>query len=704
MNTSAQGLQSSISHFILLGIVLIFALPLTLAVAQEEELNNEDFPFRMEDLGPAVTPVDVKQGSLLFRTERQRTFVQAPILKTDVQLFVTGMVVRAEVSQWFFNPTQEWLEGVYVFPLPENAAVDHLRMVIGHRIIQGQIEERAQAKKMYQKAKKAGRKASLLEQERPNIFTTSVANIGPGEEIEVVIQYQHNADYNQGTFSLRFPMVVARRYIPGKVRIEGVSGTGWAVNTPEVPDAQLITPPILHPGNGPANPVSINIELETGFPIDSIVSLYHQIEQYRMSDSFYTILLRKDAVPANRDFVLEWKPHRDHEPQAALFTQEGEDGIYTLMMVMPPDEGNAGFHRLTRECIFVIDTSGSMHGDSIRQAKEALILALDNLSIEDSFNIIQFNSRHEMLFPESQRATDVIKEEALWYVENLKAKGGTKMLPALQAALQDLGEDKGVRQVIFITDGSVGNEGQLFKYIIENLYRSRLFTVGIGSAPNSHFMRKAAEYGRGTFTYIGSTSEVATKIGQLFKKLENPVLSDIQISWNDPDVEFYPNPIPDLYLGEPIMVTGRLFHEAGHIIVTGERDQVPWEISLKLNRGKEQAGIDKLWARRKIASLMDQYRDSKDKDIIRQQITDVALNHQLVSKFTSLVALDKTPTRPQEKSLTTKPVPVNLPHGWSSKNTVGKLPQTATPAPLFILLGWCSFIAFICLRLSSRRS
>ena len=397
------------------------------------------------------------------------------------------------------SPTDEWLEGIYVFPLSESAAVDTLVMKIGDRVIVGEIEERVKAKKIYEEAKKAGKKASLLEQERPNIFTTSVANIGPGEVVSITIEYQEDLRYSQGEFSLRFPMVVGPRYIPGAKKITGFSGTGWSHDTDQVSDASRITPPVADPSKGPINPVSIRVHVNAGFPIH-VNSPSHDI-QVTEDSSGTLIALDEQTVPADSDFVLEWRPRVGDAPNAALFSDVFQGDTYALLMLMPPSDPDATIERLPKETIFVIDTSGSMSGTSIEQAKEALRLAIRRLSPEDSFNLIQFNSTASRMHGSSQPATQKNIDRAVRYVKNLDAGGGTEMLGALVFALGETPEMNKVRQVIFITDGEVGNESALFGYIKKNLGRSRLFTVGIGSAPNSHFMTKAAEYGSGCLLY-----------------------------------------------------------------------------------------------------------------------------------------------------------------------------------------------------------
>jgi Ca-activated chloride channel family protein len=265
------------------------------------------------------------------------------------------------------------------------------------------------------------------------------------------------------------------------------------------------------------------------------------------------------------------------------------------------------------------------------------------------------------------------------------------MLPALQAALEDGADTAGVRQVVFVTDGLVGNEDQLFTYISRRLGRSRLFTVGIGSAPNGHFMTKAAQFGRGTYTYIGSPREVGEKMGALFHKLEHPVLSDIAVSWDGNDLEAWPARVPDLYAGEPVVLLARLGASSrAELTVTGRRGVDPWATRLVVEAGPDETGIHKLWARKKIAGLMDRLREEAHRSQMRQAVVAVALKHHLVSAYTSLVAVDVTPTRPEGSPGRTANVPVALPAGMIHEKVFGTVPQGATPAPLYLLLAAAS--------------
>ncbi len=664
-------------------VLLVMLLTAPAGATAMDDITADDMN-RIED------PSNVRQGTLLFKGEQD--FSRAPILKTDVQINVTGMIARAAVKQHFRNPDTTWKEGIYVFPLPEDAAVDHLRMHIGQRVIEGRIQERQQARQQYEQARSEGKKASLVEQERPNIFTTSVANIGPHEEIVIEIEYQHIVQYDSGVFSLRFPMVVAPRYIPGQsvtpeeITINTFDGSGWAVDTDQVRDASRITPPVLHPDQGKINPVTIQVNLDTGFSLQHITSSYHNIDIKQENETRYRMMLENNSSQADRDFELIWKPEPDEQPRAAFFSEQKNGKQYGLIMMLPPEQTRGEV--LNREVIFVIDTSGSMSGTSIMQAKAGLELALAELKPGDRFNIIQFNSYTELLFQFPQPVTHQSLRQARNYVRSLQAQGGTEMATALQAALNQSTGHSAVRQVIFLTDGSIGNEDDLFRIIRQQLGNSRLFTVGIGSAPNSHFMSRAADFGRGTYTYIGKVDEVQEKMQILFNKLQHPVLTDIQISWGDSlTVEAWPQKIPDLYLDEPLLISLEAASLPETLHISGLVSNSKWDSSMKLQGGKEQTGISVLWARKKIAALMDQLNSRTEQNEVRQMIIDTALAHHLVSKFTSLVAIDVTPARVREEIFKSQSMPVNLPAGWEFEKVFGQLPQTATEAELYLIRG-----------------
>ncbi len=621
-----------------------------------------------------VTPGDVSTGTLLLKSDDG--YVEAPRLDTDVVIEVTGTIARAVVTQRFQNPGERWLEGIYVFPLPEQAAVDGLRMEIGDKVIEGEIKGREDAKELYEAAKDAGYKASLVEQERPNIFTNAVANIGPGESVVIRIEYQETVKQDAGVYSLRFPLVVAPRYSPGPSVLNLVDFDGNTVPLDPVPDRDRITPPVLDPDqHDKVNPVSIQVSLNPGFALGEVESAYHEVALKRTGDGTALLALAGGAVPADRDFALTWKPKSAPAPQTALFHEMVDGEHYLLAMVTPPTL-DAAPDALPRELIFVIDNSGSMAGTSIVQARQSLLFALDRLSPGDTFNVIRFNHTMESLFDAAVPASSDNLAIAKHFVSRLTATGGTEMLPALQTALKDASPDDAsrVRQVVFLTDGAIGNEAQLFAELAASKGRSRLFTVGIGSAPNSYFMRRAAELGRGTFTHIGAEAEVLERMQALFAKLEKPVMAGLEATWtHGTAVEMWPDPLPDLYAGEPVVLSAKLAQAEGALRLEGTFDGKPWSVTVPLAEAAEGAGVGKLWARSKIAAL-EAKKFSPGTSGLTKAIEAVALRHHLVSSQTSLVAIDTATSRPDGKVVTTTDLPLNLPDGWVYDKVYGRPP------------------------------
>jgi Ca-activated chloride channel family protein len=682
------------------GFALLLALAilgLTLVAPQAAEASGA--PSVAPSGAASDRPGDQTSGSFLVRVMPGGQYVRAPVLSTEVKFKVSGTVARARVTQQFRNDTQDWIEGVYVFPLPETAAVDRLTMHVGDRLIEGQIRERQQARAEYEAAREQGSLASLVEQERPNVFTSSVANLGPGQTLSVEIEYQQTLRYLEGAVSLRFPTVVAPRYIPGRPETEGrPSGKGWARDTATVKDASRITPPVAAEGEALRNPVTVQVELDAGFPVDQVRSRYHEVKVEKRDDSRYEVSLAAGPFAADRDFELYWTPLPGTQPRGALFRESGAGETHLLLTLFPPHGAKADDKRLPREVIYVIDTSGSMEGTSIRQARAALRMALGQMAPEDRFNVIQFNSTTELLFPASRQASVANLAAARRYVDRLKAGGGTEMMPAMQAAL-DVPEKEGyLRQVIFITDGAVGNEDPLFGLLQRKLGRGRLFTVGIGAAPNGHFMTKAAQLGRGSFTYIGEVGEVGEKMGELFARLEHPVLSDIAVEWPaELQAEASPEKLPDLYLGEPLVLSARVQGPvAGKIRVSGRASGATWTAEYDLGGAHDGRGMGVLWARRKVDALTDSLHEGADRERVREQIVALALRHHIVTRHTSLVAVDVTPVRPEGAGLDSQAVPTNLPDGGSQSGYFGALPRTATPGMLhFIFALLAAALAFV---------
>lgn len=651
-----------------------------------------------------INPGAMQHGSLLLRM--QDGYRASTLLNTDVDMQINGLVARVSVRQEFRNEGTDWAEGIYVFPLPDKAAVDHMRLHIGDRFIEGEIREKEQAKKEYEAAKAAGKKASLVEQQRPNMFTTAVANIAPGELVVVEIEYLEDLAYQDGAFSVRFPLTITPRYIPG-TPVQSVTGdregSGWSANTTSVPDASLITPPMAVTSK--AHRVSIDIDVNAGVPLEIIASRYHPVSVSE-ANGRYSVTLAGGTAPMDHDFELLWRPKADAAPRAMAFSETIAGEPHYLLMLMPPSAEAASANVMPREMLFIIDTSGSMHGTSMAQAKEALHRALKGLRAVDRFNIIAFSSHPNPMAASSVPADARNLSNASSFVNGLNADGGTEMRQALDLALYLPPSESHLRQVVFMTDGAVGNEDELFSLIERKLGSGRLFTVGIGSAPNSWFMRKAAAAGRGTFTTISALHEVGEKMDRLFEKIEQPQVTNIAIDWPSGVVtDAYPKLVPDLYLGEPVVVKAKIngpLSTKDTVTIRGDSAAGAWSRELGIVDDTQSSGVAALWARARIADLADSGRRGGNAEEIRNAIVATALQHHLVSKHTSLVAIDKTPVRPVGDPLRKEQVPNLLAHGQSA-NAIFGFPATATNAAYLRIAGGSCILLALLLFASGRR-
>jgi Ca-activated chloride channel family protein len=635
-----------------------------------------------QTLSPSqILPSQMKTGSLLIRSGEESYYAEAPRLGADYDLTVSGPTIRGRVTQIFQNNTQDFVEAVYVYPLPEDGAVDSLKMVIGERIVVGEIKERQTARAIYEQAKAAGHKTTIIEQERPNIFTNSVANIAPGETILVQLEYQAPVKQNAGTFSLRIPLVIGPRYNPKPIvqtvdlQSDGQGlNNGWGQATDPVPDRARIEPPVLDPrDNAPINPVQITVRLQAGFPLAEVKSHHHTIKTETV-DADTQVIKLDGKVPADRDFELTWKSAAQAAPSVGLFRERVGSEDYLLAFVTPPSLEQAQEQR-PREAIFAIDNSGSMGGTSMVQAKASLLYALGRLKPADRFNVIRFDHTMDMVFSDTVAANADNLARAKAFVSALEARGGTEMVPAMKAALTDARPEESnlLRQVVFLTDGAIGNEQQLLDMIADMRGRSRVFMVGIGSAPNSFLMTRAAEIGRGTFTHIGSVDQVEERMRALFEKLESPAVTNLSVHFSEAQADITPAVAPDLYRGEPLVMAAKLSALAGNLEIKGRIGDRPWFVTIPLANAAEGKGLSKLWARRKIADaeVAKTLRKATPEETDKRILT-LGLEHQLVTRLTSLVAVDKTPSRPDGARLSRADLPLNLPAGWDFDKVFGE--------------------------------
>ena len=655
-------------------------------------------------IAPAQASIeDTDTAPQLLISDARKGSKPALLMNSHIKGQVNGLVVSMTLTQEFKNTSAMWVNGRYVFPLPDGAVVDSLTLTNEDRVLQGVVKEKQEAKKIFEQAKAAGKKAGLLEQNRPNLFAISMANIAPQSTVKAEITWVQKVHYEGGVFSLSLPTTLTPRYIPGESlqrslnelaepaaqteQAEQAATTiqhGWAVNTDQVPDASEITPPqITGMKRTNSHRIDIDIHLNAGLPLDKISSISHAIDVEQQGMAYRVQFQNKNEL-MDKDVLLQWQAAAHAVPKAAMFTEKQGEAYYNLIMINPPVKNIVS--TLPKDVTFIVDTSGSMAGGSMEQAKNGLLAALNLLSRKDRFNIIEFNSKSTQLYDDSQAVSDVSLRSAQAFVKNLNADGGTEMMGALKLAIAQPEHEEYLRQIIFITDGSVGNEKALFSYINQHLGKARLFTVGIGSAPNTHFMHGAAKYGRGTSTQISDLSEVNAKITRLFEKLSYPVMRDIKAQWpSGITVESYPANIPDLYVSEPIMLIARSEKPIDTVTLTGQIADQPWVQTLKVEQGGTATAenINKIWA-------LDKVNDLIEKSVLfgepvtkyKADIVKIGVENQIVTQFTSFVAVEKEISKPEHAVAKDEQVPNLLPDA----KTV-HAPGTATPATLQIILG-----------------
>ena len=662
-----------------------------------------------------AAPAEVPGGPLLRLAGADGAPRPAVLLETRLQLRVAGLLARATLLQRFRNDSDHWREAEYLLPLPADAAVQQLQLQVGERRIVGEIREREAAREVYAAARRAGQRSALLEQQRPNLFTTRVANIPPRSVVQVRVDLLLPVRYRDGRFSLRFPTTLTPRYVPGAplrtaAAEDGDSagagwldldGSGWAPATDAVPDAPLISAlqwPLPGSDARPHNPLRLDVELDAGTALAEVGALYHDLSTEREADR-YRLVLRDGVAEMDRDLVLQWRARAGAAPRAALFHERFDGEDFALLMLLPP-QGAAAPARLPRELLLVLDVSGSMQGEPIRQARASVAHALAALGPEDYVNLILFNDGLRAVFPMALPATDARRRELRHLVEGVEAGGGTEMQPALLRALRSTPPESPatapapLRQVLFVTDGAVGNEDALLQLIEAERREARLYTVGIGSAPNGYFMRRAAELGRGEALFIARPQEVAPQLDALFRRIARPMSRDLEVEWPQ-SVEAFPARVPDLYAGQPLLQAVRFDGalQPGTLRVSGRLAGRDWTQTLAIDAVPQAAGVAAHWARRKQAALLGGLRRGEPRDSVRAAVLPLALRFSLASPFTSFVAREVERARPVGSALRPASIANTRPAGQAPQRFA--FPQTATSAAVKLYLGL--FLAFAAL-------
>jgi Ca-activated chloride channel homolog len=601
---------------------------------------------------------DVTQGELQAVDSSGKSLGECPLKHTTVKAEVTGFLSRVTVTQEFENSFQEKIEALYTFPLPQAAAVDDMTMIVGERTVKGKIMRREEAQAAYDAAKSNGQVASLLNQERPNIFTQAVANIMPGEKVTVIISYVETLKYENGTYEFVFPMVVSPRYIPsdsaeaqGEVSqvdvTPGDATQGEApTKTESVPDAARLSPPMMPEDMRAGHDISIEIALDAGVPLDGFNSPTHEIETERPDDRRAIVHLKDKSTIPNKDFVFKYDVAGRRIEDALLSHRTNNEGFFTLIL-QPPD--SVAVEDVTpKELVFVLDTSGSMQGFPFEKARETVNLALDHLNPQDTFNLITFSGDTHVLFNQPRYATPENLRKAKEFLDSRKSDGGTEMMKAIRAALKPSDGQARLRIACFMTDGQVGDDMAIIAEV-QKYKNARVFSMGFGSAPNRFLLDKMAEAGRGEVEYVTPNEDGSSSARRFFERVRNPLLTDISIEWAGVSVkDVYPKAIPDLFSAKPLILAGRYSQGgSGMIRLKGKLAGQDFAREIPVNLPEAEARHDvlaALWARRRIDDLMMQDMNGMQsgqmgKDL-RESITSLGLQYRLMTQFTSFVAVE----------------------------------------------------------------
>ena len=650
----------------------------------------------------AESSSDMTGSSDFIIRDSQGNSVQALSLAAKVDIEINGLMAYTQVNQRFLNSSSEFVAGEYVFPLPDTATIDSLTIKIGSRVIQGEIKEKQQAKAIFKKAQAEGKKAALLSQDRPNVFRMAVTNIPPGEVIEINMSYVNSIDFTRtqagdNEYRLMFPMTLTPRFNP--TQSNQAERVAERVAELESSTKSFFNNPSFFSNDNKAedikNPIEINIRLNPGFSIKNIASTSHGVDIIDRAENDKTIRFAKRFEPMDSDFHLAWQQD-NAELQPSLFVESmssADTSEHYAMLMLTPTGADYDQVMLRKEVVFIIDTSGSMGGESIRQAKASLIEAVNLLNPGDSFNIIEFNSDFSMLFEQAMAFNEGSQTEADAFINNLEAGGGTEMKPALLKALKSpVDVEERLRQVVFITDGAVGNEAELIKSINQYLGGARLFSIAIGSAPNEHLFRQVSKFGKGTFVQINQLDQVNRKMKDMFSKISKPAMKNIEIIDQQGKIlAIEPESIPDVYFGEPVKVMIKLSDldnsDQGEITIKGIQAGQPFEQSVSLQQTPSK-GIAKLWGKAKIEALMDKLTLRQgDETQLKQAVIGLSMKHKILTPYTSFIAVDKTISRQPGQALKQSNIKNLVPKGTQFPTTSLDIQPLYAIGLLFAALG-----------------
>ena len=550
-----------------------------------------------------------------------------PLLDTRAEVNINGVIAQVKVRQKYANRGSQPIHARYIFPGSTRAAVHGLTMTIGDRVIRAQIKERQAAQAVYDQAKSEGKSAALLSQERPNVFSMAVANILPGDVIEVELVYTELLHPENGVYEFVYPTVVGPRYSSGN---EDQTKSQWVKN------------PYLKEGSDPKTGFTLHTRLAAGMPVKDISSPSHAVKVDYESPDTASISLAGQDFGGNRDFILRYRLDGD-AIATGLMLFEGKDENFFLLMAQPPRRP-AVSQIPPREYIFVVDVSGSMHGFPLDISKTLLADLIGSLRPQDRFNMIFFSGENRVMAPASIAATAENVQKALTMLNNIRGGGGTELLPALQTAMAMPTNEAASRSVLVITDGYIAAEKEAFELIRKNLGRSNLFAFGIGSSVNRHLIEGLAVAGRGEPFVITDPSEAPAMARRFRDYISAPLLTNIRIAYEGFDAyDVEPKHIPDLFAQRPLLVLGKWRGQRnGRIVISGMNGDGAYKQSFAVKEAQpddKNAGLRTLWARSRLMQLSDYGQGIGENQ--KAAIIDLGLTYELLTAHTSFVAVDE---------------------------------------------------------------
>lgn len=603
---------------------------------------------------------EITEGTLVRLDREGRPIDVCPLKHTDVNGQISGFLARVSVTQEFVNTSHEAIEAVYKFPLPSDAAVDDMEMVVGKRIIKGLIKEKQEARKMFEDARNSGRTAALLDQERPNIFTQSVTNIAPGETVRITIQYVETMKYEDGAYEFVFPMVVGPRYTPASMS-----------------DPNAVLPKRTPEGTRAGHDINLKVTVDAGMTLGKVASTTHDVDVLKSDASHALIALRNTQTIPNKDFIVRYDV-AGAKVQDAIQTHADKRGGFLSLVLQPPARV-AESEVTPKEIVFVVDTSGSMHGFPLEKTKEVIERAFQGLHPRDTFNLITFSGDEHILFPKPVPATPENIRIAWEFMKTRAGRGGTEMMKAIKASLDPSDAQDHVRVVCFMTDGEVGNDFEILAEVQKHP-KARVFAFGIGSSINRFLLDSMARYGRGEVQYVGLQDDGSAAAKLFYERVRTPVLTDIEIDWNGlPVQDVFPARIPDLFSAKPVVLSARYTRGAsGMIRLKGKIAGKPYVREIAVNLPVEEKQHDvlaTLWARRKVADLMAgdleaMHRGNGGRAETKSEITRLGLEYRLMTQFTSFIAVEDRVVN-KGGLLTRIAVPVEMPEGVSYSGVYG---------------------------------